>query len=246
MSFPLDLDEQARHHRLRCQIAGIPERPYVSPESRHLLLRNRRFHLLTWGADALPPVLFLHGGNQTAYTWDLVCHELAADYRCLALDQRGHGDSEWSYELDYGVRAHAGDIAALVDELGLERFVLVGMSMGCMNGLRYAIDSPGRIAGFVAVDAGPWVSTAGADRIRDFVERCGELDSLEDYVREALRFNPRRNARLLRTSLLHNLRRLPNGRLTWKTDSRRRFARKDWQPILEGLRIGLDRIRNPR
>ena len=245
MSLTPSTCEEAAHHRLRCERAGIPAQLYAPPRHSNLLLGGMRFHLVSWGEDDLPTILFLHGGNQTARTWDLICHELSASHRCLALDQRGHGDSEWSYAFDYGARAHARDITALVDHFGLERLVVVGMSMGCINALRYAIDHPERLAGLVAVDAGPWVRLDGAQGISDFVQDCAELPSLEDYVDRAMRFNPRRDPRLLRISLRHNLRRLPDGNLTWKSDQRRHRDMSSLEPMLDDLRDGIDRIRCP-
>lgn len=242
MSLAPSSREETAHHRLRCERAGIPARRYVRPRHSNLLLGGMRFHLVSWGSEDLPPVLFLHGGNQTARTWDLICHELSASHRCLALDQRGHGDSEWSPAFDYGPDAHARDIAALVDHYRIEQLVMVGMSMGCVNALRYAIDHPERLAGLVAVDAGPWVRLDGAQRISDFVRDCTELPALEDYVERAMRFNPRRDPRLLRVSLRHSLRRLPDGSLTWKSDRRRPLDPNSLEPMLVDLRDGLDRI----
>ncbi|MEM9730777.1 MAG: alpha/beta hydrolase, partial [Myxococcota bacterium] len=138
-----------------------------------------------------------------------------------ALDQRGHGDSEWSYEFDYGRDAHARDIGRLLDHLGLERVAIVGMSMGCINGLRFALDHPHRVSSFTAVDAGPWINTEASGAIVDFVQGTQELESFEAYVERAMAFNPRRHPVLLERSLRHNLRELPNGRWTWKTDWRR-------------------------
>lgn len=74
------------------------------------------------------------------------------------------------------------------------------------------------MATFVAVDAGPAVRVEGGTRIIESRERTQVLLSLDDYVAHALRFNPRRDPDLLRSSLLHNLRRLADGRLAWKTD----------------------------
>jgi pimeloyl-ACP methyl ester carboxylesterase len=76
------------------------------------------------------------------------------------------------------------------------------------------------VAGFVAVDAGPWVRLEGGRAIVDFVADADRADCLDALVEKALRFNPRRDPRLLAVSLRHNLRRLPDGRLTWKTDRR--------------------------
>jgi pimeloyl-ACP methyl ester carboxylesterase len=217
--------EETEHHRLRLELSGLPYRP-LAPAKRHeIVLRGMRFHYVEWGDGAGQPILFLHGGGQTCRTWDIVCHELAPDQRCVALDLRGHGDSEWSYESDYRIEAFAADIAALIDALDLAPLVIVGMSLGGFTGLHYALEHPEKVAGFVAVDVGPWVNVEGARPIRQFMQEVAGLDQLEQFVDAALRFNPRRDARLLRRSLWNNLRCCPDGRLMWKTDLRRRSER---------------------
>src|SRR5437879_5868735 len=109
--------------------AGVRLPEVVLPDEHHLLLRRMRFHYLDWGTSGLLPVLFLHGGGLNAHTWDLVCAALRRERHCLALDQRGHGESEWSPQMDYAIESHVGDLDAFVHALGLERFVLVGMSL---------------------------------------------------------------------------------------------------------------------
>src|SRR5262245_42129240 len=208
------------HLRLAATLAGIPSEP-VLPAAHHVVIGRIRLHYLDWGTAGRPAVLFLHGGCLTAHTWDLICLALRGDYHCLALDQRGHGDSDWPAALEYGAQAHVGDVAGWVDHLGLARFVLVGQSMGALNALAYACRHAGRLAGVVAIDIGAefrW--TDGARRIVDFSTHDTELDSVEAFVGRALAFNPARDPRLLRRSLLHNLHRLPNGRFTWKYDPR--------------------------
>lgn len=221
----LNLLDDAEHHRLRLELSGLPYRPLTPPQDHHIILRGMRFHYVEWGDHAGRPILFLHGGGQTCRTWDVVCHELSQEYRCIAVDQRGHGDSEWSYESDYRVEAYAADVAALVDALNLAPLVTVGMSLGGIAGLHYALDRPKALAGFVAVDVGPWVNVEASLPIREFMQEVAGLDQLEQFVDAALRLNPRRDARLLRHSLWHNLRTCPDGRLIWKTDLRRRGDR---------------------
>lgn len=223
VSRTLDSDAERAHHELRSRIAGLEPTPFEPPRSCHVVLDGRRFHYLDWGNGADDVVLFLHGGGQTARTWDAVCHAVTAGSRrrAVALDQRGHGDSEWSYELDYGPRAHARDVRALLDHLQLDRVSIVGMSMGCINGLRFALEHPGRVASFTAVDAGPWIHVAAGKSIIDFVHGARQLESIEAFVQRAITFNPRRDPELLRRSLRHNLRQLPDGHWTWKTDWRR-------------------------
>jgi pimeloyl-ACP methyl ester carboxylesterase len=242
---PLTPSEQLAHHRLAAELAGIEIPDYVAPTHHHSVQNGMRFHHLDWGETGRPPALFLHGGGQTARTWDLPCLALRRELRCLALDQRGHGDSEWSYAFDYSSDAHAGDVAALLDSLAIEQTVVVGMSMGCINGLHFAARWPERVAAFVAVDAGPWVRLDGGRRIIDFVESADRNATLEEWTEHARRFNPRRDTRLLRHSLLHNLRSLPDGTLTWKTDRRRPIGVDGIESRLDALRALLPRIECP-
>src|SRR5207248_1911376 len=192
----------------------------VVPAEHAVVMGGLRLHYPDGGGGGRPPLVFLHGGCLTAHTWDLVCLAMRNEFRCLALDQRGHGDSEWSPTLDYAPAAHARDLEALVAHLSLERPVLVGQSMGGMNALAYAARPGAQLAGLVLVDVGPDIRWQGAARIADFVQGPAELDSVEAFVVRARAFNPSRDPRLLRRSLLHNLRRLPDGRLTWKYDRR--------------------------
>jgi esterase len=237
--------EEREHHRRAAELAGLEVPDFVVPDHQHVVLRGMRFHYLDWGESGRLPALFLHGGGQTARTWDLPCLSLRSDLHCLALDQRGHGDSEWSYAFDYSGDAHASDVAALLDHLGIRRAVVIGMSMGCLNGLHFAARWPDRVAAFVAVDAGPWVHVESGQRIIDFVRDADGDASLDAWVARALRFNPRRDPRLLRHSLLHNLRQLPDGTFTWKTDRRRPFEIEGMEARLQELRPLLSRIHCP-
>jgi pimeloyl-ACP methyl ester carboxylesterase len=216
----LSTAERLDHLRLGAEIAGVAVGELVLPEEHDVVVNGVRLHYLDWGGDGRPALLFLHGGGLTAHTWDLVCLALRADYRCLALDQRGHGDSEWSPNLEYGPDAHARDIAAFVElVLGPERPVLIGHSMGGMNAMTLAVGSA-ELAGLVLVDVGPEIRADAARGVAEFIMRDAELDSVEDFVERAQAFNPSRDPRLLRRSLLHNLRQLPDGRWTWKYDRR--------------------------
>jgi pimeloyl-ACP methyl ester carboxylesterase len=218
----LDADEFRAHLELSAAVAGVPLPELVLPEERHLLLRRMRFHYLDWGTAGLAPVVFLHGGGLNAHTWDLVCAALRRERHCVALDQRGHGESEWSPQMDYSTESHAGDLDAFVHTLGLERFVLVGMSLGGVNALAWAGQHSRRLHGLVLVDVGPEIRFDGVRKIAAFTSEATPLDSVDEFVERALAFNPRRNRELLRRSLLHNLRRMPDGRWMWKYDQRHR------------------------
>ena len=210
------------HLEMTAATAGVPLPEIVLPDSRHLLLARMRFHYLDWGTAGLPPVVFLHGGGLNAHTWDIVCAALRREQHCVALDQRGHGESEWSPEMDYRIESHVADLEAFFDALAIERCVLVGMSLGGANALAWAGRHSRRLAGLVLVDVGPETRAEGVRKIAAFTSEATPLDSVEQYVEKALAFNPRRNRELLRRSLLHNLRRMPDGRYMWKYDQRHR------------------------
>jgi esterase len=218
----LSADEFRAHLELSAATAGIALPEIILPDEQHVLLRRMRFHYLDWGTSGLPPVVFLHGGGLNAHTWDLVCAALRRERHCMALDQRGHGESEWSPQMDYSTESHVGDLDAFVDQLGLDRFVLVGMSLGGANALAWAGRHSGRLAGLVLVDVGPDMRAEGIRKIAAFTSEATPLLSVDEFVDRALAFNPRRNRELLRRSLLHNLRRMPDGRFMWKYDQRHR------------------------
>jgi pimeloyl-ACP methyl ester carboxylesterase len=215
-----DRDPERASLRAAAQQKGVAIDDFTFPDDRQVILGELRFHYLDWGGPSDQAIVFLHGFALTAHTWDLVCLTLRPDYRCIALDLRGHGDSEWHPGLEYGVGAMAGDVERLIDALGLERPILVGMSMGGVAALQYAISHSGRLGALVVVEAGAAPRAGGIARMRAFVQQEDEHDSIEDFVAQAMRFNSRRDPEILRESLRHNLRRLWNGRWTWKYDRR--------------------------
>lgn len=202
-----------------CQLARIDAEP-VLPGERQFICGKMRLHFLDWGTSGLKPIVFLHGGGLNAHTWDAICLGLRAAYHCVALDQRGHGDSEWSPESDYRATAHLKDIEGLVNHLGLNQFVLVGQSLGGLNAFNYASQYPDRLAGLVVIDTGPNVSVEGGQRIRDFLTATEGVLDPEEFVEKAIAFNPLRDARLLRRSIFRNIRQLPDGSWIRKNDMR--------------------------
>jgi esterase len=215
----IDAAESLEHLKLAVKVAGVEVSEVVVPQDREITVGNLRLHYLDWGNDDRPPLVFLHGGALTAHTWDVVCLALRGDYHCLALDQRGHGDSDWAD--DYSSERHSEDIEGFIHQLGIERTVTVGQSMGGLNSIVYAGRGGERLAAMVIVDVGPELNLSGTARIGDFIRNAPEADSVDDFVAKAMEFNPRRDPILLRRSLLHNLRQLPNGKWTWKWDPNR-------------------------
>jgi len=120
--------------------------------------------VLEWSTEGVPLVL-LHGHGNEAHLWDDFVPCIAPHYRVIAVDQRGHGDSDWDPEGRYDTEYMVADLEALTDALGIERFVLVGFSMGGRVSMSFAGLHPERLAGLVLVDIGPEVDARGALRI---------------------------------------------------------------------------------
>jgi esterase len=216
----LESFDQLEHLKAAAEVAGLEVPGFTLPEDHDVVVHRMRFHYLDWGAGG-HPILFLHGGGLNAHTWDLVCLALRDKYHCVALDQRGHGDSEWSPVGDYSLPAQVRDIEGFIEKLGLKQPVVVGHSMGGFAAMAYAAKFARHMAGLVLVDVAPELNPSGTARIRNFLAQDRELDSVDAFVERAMAFNPLRNPALLRRSLLHNLRQLPSGKWTWKHDPNR-------------------------
>jgi len=239
----LSAEEYHDHLKTTAVRAGFAFGDVVLPGEHDVSVGQLRFRYLDWGTKGLRPILFLHGGALTAHTWDLCCLALRDEFHCVALDQRGHGDTDWAPDADYSIGAQREDIRGFADRLGFDRFVLVGQSMGAINGLAFAVTHPERLSALVMIDAGPEVRRRGSSRIREFVNGGAKPETLEEIIERALAFNPRRDRQILRRSLMHNLRQQPDGSWSWKYD-RRRFQRLDHDTHLAERRRLADDLAN--
>ncbi|MEM9621723.1 MAG: alpha/beta hydrolase [Pseudomonadota bacterium] len=125
-------------------------------------------HLLNWGGDG-PPVVLLHGGALSAHTWSRLCALVRQDYRCIALDLRGHGDSDWADS--YRIEECVDDVAYAIETMGVSRPHLVGMSLGGIVSAYLVLNQgASRFSSLALVDVAPGVSFAATRKLRDFVD----------------------------------------------------------------------------
>ncbi len=197
---------------------GIPHAPRTAYRSGNIVLRHHRFHYLDWGVPDAPPVVLLHGGHQSAHSWDLVSLSLAQHYRVLALDQRGHGDSEWARDVDYSNATMAEDAAAFIAAMGLDRPVVAGHSMGGRNAMLLARDAGARLRGLVVVDIGPEISEAGRSAIAGFVRANEEFDDLEAFIANVQKYDPYRTRAHIERTVKYNMLQRPDGKYISKCD----------------------------
>jgi pimeloyl-ACP methyl ester carboxylesterase len=127
-------------------VAGAPNLPdgfAGTFTSRYVDAGGLRQHVVIGGGG--PPLLLVHGWPQTWYAWRLVMPALARDFTLVVPDQRGCGLSGNPAD-GYDTGALAGDLAALMDALGHERFAVAGHDTGMWIGYALAADHPGRVA----------------------------------------------------------------------------------------------------
>jgi pimeloyl-ACP methyl ester carboxylesterase len=182
------------------------------------------------GDPAHPAVILLHGGGQTRHSWAGAMRELLAEgYHVINLDARGHGNSDWAQDGDYGLKALAADLRAVIGTLP-SKPALVGASMGGATALYLAgHDSESLVTAIVMVDVVPRLSPEGVAKITHFMRARPEgFASLEEAADAVAAYNPHRPRPRDVTGLMKNLRRRADGRLHWHWDPA--FARGPQSP----------------
>jgi pimeloyl-ACP methyl ester carboxylesterase len=175
-------------------------------------------HALEWSREGTL-LLFLHGFSNDAHVWDWVAPVFAPHYRVVALDHRGHGDSDRDPEGRYDHETMARDVAAVLESLGAKRVVIVGHSLGGRVAMRFAGLYPEAVAGLVIVDSAPELDARGTTRIRlDVQQQDPSFASLKDFEKILQRQYPATKPEILAKLATHWARRRPDGRFELKLD----------------------------
>jgi esterase len=199
---------------------------------RDITVDGLRIHYQEWGDPAAPTILMVHGFGVSGHMFDEFAERARDRFHLIAVDQRGHGDSDWAADGDYTRDSFVKDLEGIRSALGLEAFVLMGHSMGGLNAISYATRYPQYLKSLILVDVGPESAKEGVDNIVRFTRGPDELD-FEEFVEMAHRFNPRRSLENIRERMRHRLKPTENGKWTWKFDRRFRSDR-------DSLRVGSD------
>ncbi|RVQ69332.1 alpha/beta hydrolase [Croceicoccus ponticola] len=132
------------------------------------------------------PLLLMHGLTRNAADFEPLAPHLA-DYRLIVPDQRGRGLSDYDDDAaNYRIDVYVADMFALLADLGIDRFGIVGTSMGGLIGMVMAAIAPQRVAALALNDIGPVIDEAGLDRIRAYVG--GSPSPAADWAEMAGRF----------------------------------------------------------
>lgn len=156
------------HHPAICDTA--PEPTQLLDGERTSRIANGPIGLCVreWGKPGAPALVLLHGLRGYSATWRNLASSLSDRWHLIAFDARGRGESDWDVERNYYTDAYLSDLEAVVDARGLDRFVLLGHSMGGTTSYCYAARHSERLDGLIVEDitAGSSVSGAGSERIR--------------------------------------------------------------------------------
>lgn len=184
------------------------------------VLRGERF-----GPVEAPLVVLLHGGGQTRHAWASTAEILVRKgFSALTLDQRGHGESDWSPRGDYRIDDYVTDLQRVVAELPAlaRKPILVGASLGGLVGLLTAGEAPEPLfRGIVLVDIAVNLRPEGVKRVLDFMAAHPEgFATLDDAAEAVAAYLPHRERRPSPAGLEKNLRLGEDGRWRWHYDPR--------------------------
>jgi esterase len=215
--------------------------PTPTAVDRTITLRGLRLHYLDWGNPEAPPLLLLHGGSAHAHWWDWFAAAAADRFHVLALDLRGHGDSQWAQPPAYDIDDYASDVVAFIEALGLHPLRLIGHSLGGMVAAATAARIAEQMAALVIVDS----RTRARQDPRRFMERLAQMRhpryrSLEQGIAlyRLLPGDSTAPAEILAALAAHALRQSDDGTWTFKFDRAALAAIKghDFTPDLAQLR----------
>src|SRR5919106_5868728 len=153
-----DAPRSWREHREK----GRSMTTHAPPHSTFLTVNGLRLHILDWGNAGIPTVVCVHGYTSSAEAFNAPARYFQDRFHFITPDVRGHGESAWSPTGAYQYSAHVSDLEGLVTQLGLERFTLIGTSMGGIIAMAYAGAHHERLARLVINDIGPDAEVWGA------------------------------------------------------------------------------------
>ena len=211
---------------------GIPwkGRPEVVRHS-YAVAPDQRVSALVWGSGE-PELVLFHGGGQNAHTWDSVA--MALDRPLVAVDLPGHGHSDWREDKEYSPQANAAAVAEVVAQAAPRAQVVVGMSMGGLTTIHLAAHWPDLVRRAVIVDVLPATgerTQAMTQAERGAVSLVGGppiYDSFDAMLQATAAAVPGRPIESFRPGVLHNAKRLEDGRWAWRYD---RLRREGGEPL---------------
>jgi len=165
--------------------------PQAAPyQDRSIDVAGLKLHYQDYGTAGKTPMVCVHGGAASGHWFDFVAPDFRAEHHVLALDQRGHGDSQWAPTADYTYERYAADLDEFASKLNLRDFVLIGHSMGGAVALTYAALHPGRLARLVIVDTTLHMTPDRIAKLREVGTRPGRTYATREEFITRFRLRP--------------------------------------------------------
>jgi len=202
---------------------------------QYVTVGGRRLRLRQWGEPGRVTVFLLHGIGDDSHVWDLFAGAAAGLFHLVALDQRGHGLSDWAVPPAYTCRDYVSDLEGVIEQTVPGRVILVGHSMGALHALDYAAHHPERAAAVVHADIEATPPEWNKRYLTNLYENLPRLyDDPEDYVAWMRKNSPHAEEGLLRRLAAHALTRSEDGRwrLRYDPEVLRHFDRYDLKACL--------------
>ena len=206
----------------------------TGPASHSFISQRLKLRYVDWGNPDAPPLILLHGGRDHSRSWDWTAQALRDKWHVIAPDLRGHGDSDWSPDGDYGSLANLYDLAQLIHQLRLAPVTIVAHSYGGNIALRYAGTFSENVRKLVAIEGlGPSpkmlserLAKPVTTRLRDWIEAkrasAGRVQkkyaTLDDAFRRMKEENHHLSDEQARHLTIHGVSQNEDGTYTWKFD----------------------------
>ena len=207
---------------------------HLEPTSHYYISQRLKLHYVDWGNSDKPLLVLVHGGSDHARTWDWVAQALRDDYHVIALDLRGHGDSEWALGSRYTMLEYVTDLAQLLTQIDSFPVTLIGHSIGGAVVLQYSGVWSDNVANVVAIEGlGPPLNQHQAqknpvqDQIRGWITQMRNLakrkrrryTTLNEAAQRMREVNTRLSDEQAHHLAFHGTNRDEDGMYVWKFDS---------------------------
>src|ERR1051326_1785293 len=209
----------------------------LRPIDRTFKVKGLGLHCLDWGGEGRTPLLLLHGFTGHAHAWDTLAIALQPQFHVYALDQRGHGDNDPADV--YNPAVAFDDIVGVIEQLGVQKLILIGLSMGGRNAIYLTAKRPDLVQKLVTVDIGPEISARAAAAPPGPPEP-DTWESIEQAAQHLYRGNPFPGIHYYRWVASTSLKARDDGALVWKwhpsVKERRTQIEFDWWPALRSIK----------
>ena len=191
------------------------------PQDKYIQAGGLRLHYVDWGNPAAQTMLLLHGLQDCARSWDFFAYAMRSDYHVVALDHRGHGDSDRAASDRYRLTDYVSDVEAVVESASLRDIVLVGHSAGGRNAFLYSMRHADAVKALVVADVDPdAVNEESAAMFRRYDAESDEWESMDAVVERLRSRQSGSTQEMLTHQALHMTQGARDGTRVWKRDRR--------------------------